>query len=211
MKIVTAALVLSCAGLPALASCHSQTRTQSTNEILIMQKNLPEDIKDRMIPDWFDLSLFPDPADTIELSHQEWENRLSHSEYQVQRAEGTERPFDNEYHATETEGIYVCRGCSNPLFSSVAKFSSTSGWPSFFAPVSPNHIGLKKDHRLLMERIEVHCARCGGHLGHVFDDGPRPTGLRYCMNSSSLRLIDQDSHQKIAEGREEELDFRLNR
>ncbi len=211
MKTINAStiLIIKIALALTLQSCH--TRTHSTNEILVMQNDLPEEIKNRMIPDWFDLSLFPNPDDTIELSDHEWEERLSHSEYNVQRAEGTERPFDNEYYATEIEGVYVCRGCSSPLFSSIAKFSSSSGWPSFFAPLSPDHIGVKKDHRLLMERTEVHCARCGGHLGHVFDDGPKPTGLRYCMNSSSLRFIDEEDHKKIAEGRENELEFRLNR
>ncbi len=162
-------------------------------------------------PEWFDASLFPSPDEDISLTEQEWQERLSGSEYQVQRSEGTERPFDNEYHATETEGVYLCRGCSNPLFSSQAKFRSSSGWPSFFAPLSSEHVGTKTDFKLLMPRTEVHCARCGGHLGHVFDDGPDPTGLRYCMNSSSLRLIDRDSHRKIADKREDELPFRLNR
>ncbi len=211
MKIVTPVLVVLSTTILVLASCHSQIRTHSTSEISTMPNDLPEDVKNRMLPGWFDLSLFPEPTDTIQLSDEEWEDRLSHSEFHVQRAEGTERPFDNEYHATETEGVYVCRGCSNPLFSSVAKFSSSSGWPSYFAPLAPEYVGVKKDHRLLMERVEVHCARCGGHLGHVFEDGPAPTGLRYCMNSSSLRLIDREDHRKIAEGRENDLDFRLNR
>lgn len=167
--------------------------------------------KEPSVPEWFNASLFPSPEEKITLSEEEWQKRLSGSEYQVQRSEGTERPFDNEYHATETEGVYVCRGCSNPLFSSAAKFRSSSGWPSFFAPLSPDNIGTKTDFKLLMPRTEVHCARCGGHLGHVFDDGPEPTGLRYCMNSSSLRLIDREDHEKIADGRQDELDYRLNR
>ncbi len=167
--------------------------------------------KGSSIPEWFSASMFPSPEEKITLSEEEWQERLSGSEYHVQRSEGTERPFDNEYHATETEGVYVCRGCSNPLFSSAAKFRSSSGWPSFFAPLSPDHVGSKTDFKLLMPRTEVHCARCGGHLGHVFDDGPEPTGLRYCMNSSSLRLIDREDHEKIANGRQDELDFRLNR
>ncbi|MFO8030480.1 MAG: peptide-methionine (R)-S-oxide reductase MsrB [Cyclonatronaceae bacterium] len=166
---------------------------------------------DSNLPEWFDPSLFPDPKDTLHLTEEEWEDRLSNSEFNVQRSEGTERPFDNEYYATTDEGVYICRGCSNPLFSSHTKFSSSSGWPSFYAPISPDHIGTKRDSKLFMERTEVHCARCGGHLGHVFDDGPQPTGLRYCMNSSSLRLIDEEAHRKISEGREDELDFRLNR
>ncbi len=162
-------------------------------------------------PEWFDERLYPAPDDKLDLTEEQWQERLSGSEYQVQRSEATERPFENEYHATDTEGVYVCRGCSNPLFSSSAKFKSSSGWPSFFAPISARHVGTKTDYKLLMPRTEVHCARCSGHLGHVFDDGPDPTGLRYCMNSSSLRLIDRQSHQKIAEGREQDLDFRLNR
>lgn len=167
--------------------------------------------REHSLPEWFDTSHYPSPDEKLDLTEQQWEERLSGTEFQVQRTEGTERPFDNEYHATETEGVYLCRGCSNPLFTSSAKFRSSSGWPSFFAPVSSSHIGTKTDFKLLMPRTEVHCARCGGHLGHVFDDGPEPTGLRYCMNSSSLRLIDRESHRKIADGREDELDFRLNR
>ncbi len=209
--MVSATVVLVASGIFIFAACQSQPRKHQNDVIVNLHQPLPQDIRDRMIPPWFDSSFFPSPDDTLELNRQEWKERLSGSEFHIQRSEGTERPFFNEYHATETEGIYVCRGCSSPLFSSVTKFKSRSGWPSFFAPVSLAHIGVKQDKRLLMERTEVHCARCGGHLGHVFDDGPRPTGLRYCINSSSLRLIDEESHRKIAEGREDELDFRLNR
>ncbi|MDG5765861.1 peptide-methionine (R)-S-oxide reductase MsrB [Balneolales bacterium ANBcel1] len=162
-------------------------------------------------PEWFDFGLFPSPDQKLELNDTEWRERLSENEYRVLRSEGTERPFDNEYFGTKTEGVYVCRSCSNPLFSSVAKYDSGTGWPSFYAPLSPDHVGEKSDHKLLMERVEVHCARCGSHLGHVFDDGPAPTGLRYCMNSTTLRLIDEPAHAHIAAGREDELLFTLNR
>lgn len=158
---------------------------------------LPESIRKAMVPSWFDISLFPDSEETIDIDEKDWRSRLTPPEYDILRSEGTERPFDNKYYETETEGVYVCRGCSNPIFSSVAKFRSASGWPSFFAPISQKRIGISSDTKLLMERTEVHCARCGGHLGHVFDDGPDPTGLRYCLNSSALELIDQEKHDSI--------------
>ena len=120
-------------------------------------------------------------------------------------------PFNNDYHDTKTEGVYLCRSCSNPIFSSTDKFDSGTGWPSFSIPISHDRIGVKTDNQLLVERTEVHCARCHSHLGHVFDDGPAPTGLRYCLNSSTLRLIDEANHKKIKESREDELDFVLNR
>ncbi len=176
-----------------------------------IKKTVPEAIRNRIIPSWFDMSLFPGPAEKVNISSEEWKKRLSGDEYRILRAEGTEMPHANEYHNTDTEGIYICRGCSNPLFSSETKFTSRSGWPSFFAPISLDHIGISTDTAMLMERTEVHCGRCGGHLGHVFDDGPEPTGLRYCLNSPALRLIDRKDHEKIAAGREDQLDYPLHR
>lgn len=209
-KIIATALLVASGGLLAFQLIQSQPHHKPEVNVNI-NKKLPKDVQERIFPKWFDQSLFPDPAETLELSEREWKNRLNRTEFRILRSEGTELPFVNEYHTTETEGVYVCRGCSNPLFSSATKFRSSSGWPSFFAPVSLDHIGVKADNSLWMERTEVHCARCGGHLGHVFDDGPRPTGLRYCLNSPALRLIDEPSHKLIAEGREDQLDFALNR
>lgn len=116
----------------------------------------------------------------------EWREKLSAEQYQVLRQGGTERAFTGEYWDTKTEGIYRCAGCGEKLFHSGTKFDSGSGWPSFFEPLSPKIIEEEEDRSFGMSRTEIKCAKCGGHLGHVFDDGPNPTGLRYCVNSASL-------------------------
>ena len=121
----------------------------------------------------------------VALSDEEWRSRLSPEQYRVLRKHGTERagasPLDKEHGA----GIYHCAGCGQPLFAGAAKFNSGTGWPSFYEPLA-DAVETKSDRSLFMARTEVHCRRCGGHLGHVFDDGPQPTGLRYCMNGLSL-------------------------
>ena len=121
----------------------------------------------------------------VVLSEEEWRRKLSPAEYRILRDHGTERagssPLDKEY----GEGIYHCAGCGQPLFASDTKFNSGTGWPSFSAPVA-QAVETQTDRSFLMTRTEVHCSRCGGHLGHVFDDGPQPTGLRYCMNGMAL-------------------------
>lgn len=121
----------------------------------------------------------------VALSEEEWRRKLSPAQYRVLREHGTERagssPLDKEY----GEGIYHCAGCGQPLFASNAKFNSGTGWPSFSAPVEQG-VETQTDRSFFMTRTEVHCSRCGGHLGHVFDDGPQPTGLRYCMNGAAL-------------------------
>lgn len=119
----------------------------------------------------------------------EWQAILTPEQFQVLRKEGTERPFQNAYHDNKKSGIYACAGCGTHLFSSEAKYDSGTGWPSFWQPLSEEVIGRRVDRKLFLPRVEVHCATCGGHLGHVFEDGPEPTGLRYCMNSASLKFI----------------------
>lgn len=123
--------------------------------------------------------------DKIVKSEEEWKKELTPEQYRVLREKGTERAFTGKYYQNHEDGIYYCAACDNPLFTSKTKFESGSGWPSFYEPI-PGGIESETDNSFGMARTEVHCARCGGHLGHVFDDGPNPTGLRYCINSVSL-------------------------
>jgi peptide-methionine (R)-S-oxide reductase len=126
-------------------------------------------------------------AETVKKSESDWRTKLTPEQYHVLREKGTERAFTGAYWNTKEPGRYLCAGCGTELFSSEAKFDSGTGWPSFWAPVSPSNVATEEDRAFGMRRIEVHCAKCGGHLGHLFDDGPDPTGLRYCINSVSLR------------------------
>ena len=131
-------------------------------------------------------------TEKIEKFETEWQNELTDFEYRVTREAATEMAFTGEYWDTKTEGTYKCRCCGEPLFSSESKYDSGSGWPSFYAPLNEACVSTKEDNSMFMRRVEALCAKCDAHLGHIFPDGPHPSGLRYCLNSASLKLIPKD-------------------
>jgi peptide-methionine (R)-S-oxide reductase len=138
-----------------------------------------------------DKNAMAEEVEKVALSTEEWKKRLTDEQYAVMREEGTERPFSSPLNTEKRDGEFVCAACGAPLFPSTAKFDSGTGWPSFYDAI-PGSIETKTDYKLGLPRTEYHCARCGGHLGHVFEDGPKPTGLRYCTNGASLKFIPKE-------------------
>src|SRR5687767_7964601 len=135
----------------------------------------------------------------VELSDSEWRSRLTPEQFRVLRSQGTERPFCGTLLDNKQDGVYTCAGCGLPLFSSSSKFNSGTGWPSFFQPIAAENVSQREDESHGMIRVEINCARCDGHLGHIFPDGPPPTRLRFCLNSESLTFTESNKLADLAE------------
>lgn len=168
-----------------LVACNQAQKSQSAQKA---KDDSKESVTSLNLPS--DLSL-----EKIVKSDDEWKAEMGEQEFYVLRKAGTERAFSGEHWNNKKEGVYVCGGCQLPLFASNTKFKSGTGWPSFWEPIKSEFVAEKTDESYGMRRVEVLCARCDGHLGHVFPDGPQPTGLRYCINSVSLDFVTEEDYQ----------------
>ncbi len=170
--------------------CKSQTNKAISYEKDSRTENTVKNSSETTITDMVGKVIKP-----IRLTDEEWKKKLTEMEYYVLREEGTERAFTGDLLTNKEQGVYVCAACGFPLFDSQTKFKSGTGWPSFYQPIYPTHIKEKTDYKLGYARTEVECRRCGSHLGHIFHDGPKPTGLRYCINSVSLDFIKEKDNE----------------
>jgi peptide-methionine (R)-S-oxide reductase len=163
---------------PLLANARTQ------DDIAQMHTRWAEFLPDDFVP--------PNPGETVTQSEEQWRAQLSAEAFNILREEGTERPFSSPLNEEKRRGVFLCAGCDLPLFSSETKYDSGTGWPSFFTHI-PGALETKRDFKLVWPRTEYHCIRCGGHQGHVFDDGPAPTNQRWCNNGLALRFLESDS------------------
>ncbi len=180
-RTLLTASAIGIAGLGGAAWLRGEEQTRAG------QDNITEHTND-MAKQQLQTEPFPAQIEKWELSKEEWKARLDEAAFYVLRKEGTERPFTSELNDEKRSGVFACAGCGLALFQSEFKYDSGTGWPSFF-DIIDGHVGTKRDFKLIMPRTEYHCNRCGGHQGHVFNDGPQPTGLRYCNNGVALSFI----------------------